>query len=374
MKEWHRFKLLKMLPKLPRRYLWLAVLIPVIGLPLLAGMILGQQDSQVSTALTAKTIAPPSPAASASPTALPSPATPATAAPKASSKASPKASASPKPKPSTAAKPAAPALTAQEKALNDKYKASFQASLASVDSLIEMRVAIAEGVPSAAIGGSSGATLLDQNGKPLQALSAGTSYPVQPNGQSITFGSLQLPQVVWVEPATGGVLYLGDRAYHGRFLLAADAGHLWVVNFVNMQNYLASVVGSEVSSSWPMEALKAQAVAARSYALTYYFKPVNSLFQIGATESYQVYKGIEREAQTTDQAVSATAGEFVSYRGGIVESLYAASDDIVAEAFQGRGMSQLGALSLAERGYTYQQILGNYYPSTGIGRIVQDYE
>ncbi len=55
-----------------------------------------------------------------------------------------------------------------------------------------------------------------------------------------------------------------------------------------------------------------------------------------------------------------------------MESLYAASDDIVAEAFSGRGMSQLGAKSLAEKGYKYDQILANYYPSTKVGKIAKD--
>jgi SpoIID/LytB domain protein len=44
------------------------------------------------------------------------------------------------------------------------------------------------------------------------------------------------------------------------------------------------------------------------------------------------------------------------------------------EAFQGRGMSQLGALNLAEQGYSYEQILSHYYPGTGIGKIAMDQE
>jgi peptidoglycan hydrolase-like amidase len=122
-----------------------------------------------------------------------------------------------------------------------------------------------------------------------------------------------------------------------------------------------------------MAALKAQAIAARSYALTYYFKPAHSLYNIGDDESYQVYAGADKEADTTYQAVDQTAGEFISYRGGIVESLYAASDDIVIEAHGGRGMSQLGALKLAEEGYDYRQILGTYYPGTGLARIEVDH-
>jgi peptidoglycan hydrolase-like amidase len=258
--------------------------------------------------------------------------------------------------------------------MNQQAKQSFSNSGNSVDRLIEMRVAIAEGVPTATIGSSTAAILMDQNRKPIRELPAETRYMAQPSSSGITLAASSLPQIVMIEPSDNGLIYLGDRTYRGRLLLVNDAGKLWVVNLVNLQSYLHSVVASEVSPSWHLEALKAQSVAARSYALTYHFKPISSLFDLGATEYYQVYSGINREAPATNQAVNATAGEFVSYRGGIVESLYAASDDIVSEAFQGRGMSQLGALHLAEKGYNYQQILANYYPKTGVGRIVQDYE
>jgi stage II sporulation protein D len=265
-------------------------------------------------------------------------------------------------------------LTADQQRLNDQYKQSFASSAASVDTLIEMRVAIAEGVPAVTISSGAEVTLLSQDRQPLNSLAAGGRYTAQPSASGITLNGAALPAVILLEPANGTTFNLGERSYRGRLMLVNDGGKLWAVNLVNLRSYLHSVVASEVSSSWPQEALKAQSVAARSYALTYYFKPMSPLFQLGATEYYQVYSGIGREAAETNQAVDATAGEFVSYRGGIVESLYAASDDIVAEAFQGRGMSQLGALNLAKQGYRYQQILAGYYPNTGLGKFVSDYQ
>lgn len=305
--------------------------------------------------------------ASPTPTVSPAAASPSPAA-KSATKSSPPAAkaqpASPQPKPS---------LTAEQQAMNQQYKSSFANSTVPVDALIEMRVAIAEGVPSVTVGSSGGLQLMDQERNGISSLQAGASYTAQPNASGISLNGSQLPAIVLLEPA-GETFNLGDRTYRGRLLLVNDGGKLWAVNLVNLRSYLHSVVASEVSPSWPPEALKAQAVAARSYALTYYFKPMSSLFQLGATEYYQVYSGIDREAPETSKAVDDTAGEFVSYRGGIVESLYAASDDIVAEAFQGRGMSQLGALNLAEQGYNYLQILANYYPSTGVSRFVTDYQ
>lgn len=350
-----------------KRYPWLLLLLLTM-LQLAAVLLLSRRSDSPTVNPTADSAIPASPSPTASVPSTPTAPSPKAAKTATKSQSAPQAStqpASPQPK---------PALTSEQQALNQRYKESFSTSAAPVDSLIEMRVAIVEGAPSVSLGSSTAATLMDQNRNPLTTLSAGTSHTAQIDGSGISLDGTQLPSVVLLEPANGGAFYLGDRAYRGRLLLVNDAGKIWAVNLVNLRNYLHSVVASEVPASWPDEALKAQAVAARSYALTYFFKPMSPLFHLGATEYYQVYSGIAREAAETSQAVDATAGEFVSYRGGIVESLYAASDDIVAEAFRGHGMSQLGALNLADQGYSYQQILANYYPGTGLGQIVQDYE
>jgi stage II sporulation protein D len=287
----------------------------------------------------------------------------------------PIASGQKKASPSAIPKPINPNhLTEEQKKINRESKARFLSGSHSVDALIEMRVAIATGVPSLTLGTPTATQLQDTQGQSLQVLAAGGTYTIQAEGDTVRVGNTQAAGMVWVLPPPGKLFRLGDRTYRGQLLLAAQAGQLWAVNYINLRQYLHSVVGSEVSSSWPMAALKAQAIAARSYALTYYFKPVNGLYHIGSDEYYQVYSGIDREADSIRQAVDQTAGEFVSYRGGVVESLYAASDDIVAEAFQGKGMSQLGALGLAEQGYTYHQILSNYYPGTGVARIEEDIE
>jgi stage II sporulation protein D len=269
-------------------------------------------------------------------------------------------------------KQAQPTLSKAELARRSQLAKS--ALYPNIDSSVEMHVALASGASALTIGVSGSGKVFDQGGKALQPLVAAQSYGIQADGQGMTIGGKSAPNIAWIVPDPNSILYLGDRGYRGTLLLVADGGKLWAVNYVNLRVYLYSVVGAEVSPSWPMAALKAQAIAARSYALTYYFKPANKLYHLGSDEYYQVYKGIETEADTTRKAVEQTAGSFVSYRGGIVESLYAASDDIVADAFQGHGMSQLGALKLAEQGYTYEQILKNYYPKTKVGRIEIDHE
>lgn len=268
-----------------------------------------------------------------------------------------------------------PTYTGQQAVINQRAKEAFTSLAASVDAAVEMRVAIAVNASTLTVGTSSEGLITSLQGKSLGQLAAQTTYAVTHDGGGLRLGASALPDTVVLDPGPGGLFYLGDRSYRGRLvLIARPDGTLMAVNHVSLRKYLHSVVASEVSSSWSIEALKAQAVAARSYALTYHFKPVSSLYDLGNDEYYQVYSGIAREAESTNKAVDLTAGEYVSYKGGVVESLYAASDDIVAEAFQGHGMSQLGALNLAEQGYTYAQILANYYPSTKVGRIEIDHE
>jgi stage II sporulation protein D len=264
-------------------------------------------------------------------------------------------------------------LTPEQKAMNAKAKAALLGAGALVDSQIEMHVMIASKAPAIAVGGASPVEVSDAKGNVLYNLAANEIYTAQPDSQGLTIGNQSLPPVVFLNAPQTGVLLISGRPYRGRLRIVSQGGQLWAISHVNMRNYLQSVVASEVSPDWGKESLKAQAVAARSYALTYYFKPANPLYHLGSDEYFQVYSGIEREAATTNAAVDETSGEYVSHKGGIVESLYAASDDIVMEAFQGKGMSQLGAKALASQGYKYEQILGNYYPSTAVGKIVQEF-
>ncbi len=265
-------------------------------------------------------------------------------------------------------------LSPEQKAMNAKAKAALLGAAALTDTQIEMKVAIATKAPALAIGSPAKAQVSDDKGNVLYSLAAGEIYTAQAyGGGGIAIGDQSLPGVVVINPVESGVFFLGGKPYRGQLTLVAKEGKLWAINYVNMRNYLQSVVASEVSASWSAAALQAQAVAARSYALTYYFKPANPLYHLGNDEYFQVYSGIEREAQETNQAVDQTSGEYVSYKGGIVESLYAASDDIVAEAFAGKGMSQLGAKDMASQGADYKQILSHYYPTTAVAKIVQEF-
>lgn len=361
--KWFKFKWFKHRPRLP--------LFLLLGfLSLAATMIVGWRQNLLTWLQASPDRTPATVVASPSPVSPSIAATPSPVSPRPPAKRSGgKRQATPS--------QAEPSLTAAQQAEQKKQEqqaiAALEASIPTVDSLVEMQVALEVAVTSTTVRVSADALLLDGKGETLDTLVPDASYTAQVDGSSILFDGSSLPGLIWIEPSVGGLFYINDRAYKGRLLLAVENGKLWVVNFVSMRNYLYSVVASEVSPSWNEEALKAQAVAARSYGMTYYFEPVNSLYHLGDDEYFQVYSGTVTEDDRIRKAVDATAGEFVSYHGGVVESLYAASDEIVKEAFQGRGMSQLGALNLAEQGYSYKEILSNYYPGTSVGWFEQDF-
>ncbi|MUG89126.1 SpoIID/LytB domain-containing protein [Paenibacillus timonensis] len=116
------------------------------------------------------------------------------------------------------------------------------------------------------------------------------------------------------------------RSYRGDFEISKMNGQLALVNELPLEQYLYSVVAGEVPSSWPQEALKAQAVAARSYAL--YNAGLNKFKVAGLVDTTlsQVYNGTEKEVPSIVQAVDATAGEvLVAENGQIVEGIFASN-------------------------------------------------
>ena len=103
-------------------------------------------------------------------------------------------------------------------------------------------------------------------------------------------------------------------AYRGAIeLRPAQFGGLNAINAVDLESYVRGVVAAESPSSWPAEALKTQAVAARTYAITT-SKQGDGWDQYPDTRS-QVYRGVTAETRTTDAAIAATRNEVVTYKG-----------------------------------------------------------
>ena len=118
--------------------------------------------------------------------------------------------------------------------------------------------------------------------------------------------------------------------YYGDFqftrLSMQDPQKLTLVNFVGLEPYVKGVTPYEMSSGWPLEALKAQAVCARTYVASHMNGSPANGFDVTGTTTSQVYYGTLDASANSDRAVDETAGKFVRYEGKLCETFYFAAD------------------------------------------------
>ena len=122
-----------------------------------------------------------------------------------------------------------------------------------------------------------------------------------------------------------GSVWLQKRRYRGSLWIRPQGEALQAVNLVGLETYLASVVGSEMPASWPLEALRAQAVAARTYALRALRPSSGRAYDLKATVASQVYLGVEAETASTLAAVAGTRGLVLTYGDGLIEAVFHSS-------------------------------------------------
>ena len=120
-----------------------------------------------------------------------------------------------------------------------------------------------------------------------------------------------------------GPIRIGKQEYPGRMEIFREDKKLLLVNEVDMEDYIASVVSSELPASWGLEAKKAQAVAARSY--TYMRRSTSKkAYHLDGTVADQVYKGL-RADPSSRAAVTATRGQVLSQDGHLVSTFYSST-------------------------------------------------
>jgi len=118
----------------------------------------------------------------------------------------------------------------------------------------------------------------------------------------------------------GKLLYKGIE-YQGRIEIFKGQYGLFVVNELPLENYVKSVVQAEVGKNWPLEALKAQAVTVRTYALFNINHTRNEIYHLVSSTLSQMYKGYTTDPDI-EKAVDATKGEILTYDGKPINALY----------------------------------------------------
>jgi stage II sporulation protein D len=133
----------------------------------------------------------------------------------------------------------------------------------------------------------------------------------------------RLRSPVLLQAVGGGPLELEGTTYRGQLRVTSDGTALQVVNVVGLEPYLQGVVPGEMPRGWPLEALKAQAVAARTYAIVSLVK--GKPFDLYSDWRSQVYYGVDEESPSTTRAVRETRGQVLTYDGLPAQTLYFSS-------------------------------------------------
>ena len=115
------------------------------------------------------------------------------------------------------------------------------------------------------------------------------------------------------------------RNYGGAISFRVNNKKLDIVNRVDMDEYLKGVLPKEMSPSFPMESLKAQALCSRSFAINNYNKFIKNGYNLDDTTRSQVYYGKDVEEKTTNKAVEETIDQVIKYDGKVAETIFCAS-------------------------------------------------
>lgn len=118
---------------------------------------------------------------------------------------------------------------------------------------------------------------------------------------------------------------LNGKSYRGMLTFVIHGGTMTAVNIVDLDKYLYGVVPAEMPASYEMEALKAQTISARTYAMMKISAYRSLGYEFNDTISCQVYNGFSGESARSTQAVNATSGEIAVYNGNPIEAYFCAS-------------------------------------------------
>ncbi len=181
-----------------------------------------------------------------------------------------------------------------------------------------IRVAVQKGADSVKLDGI-GILLTDENGVPIRSI-----LPVQV--RKVANGLAVNGKVVHALIASAAsVIQVNGKGYRGVVeCTPADRGMV-IVNELPLEDYLAGLINCEISSQWPMDAVKAQAVVARTYALYQKNLRKNAPYHLESTVMDQVYEGCDIEDSRAVRGVKETAGQVLTYGGALVQAFYHSS-------------------------------------------------
>lgn len=189
---------------------------------------------------------------------------------------------------------------------------------------VEVRVAIAKGASLPVKGIDLVAK--DAAGRPVPLPDAYAEVPVKVVDGKITIGGRAIEGEPLTLESRSVYFRLAGRQYRGVVSIYADGDRLLAVNRIDLEDYLIGLINHEVSSAWSLEAVKAQAVVARTYALFQAGSSRDPRYDLESTVDDQVYGGSQTEDYRSAKAVRETAGEvMVDADGDVVQAFYSSN-------------------------------------------------
>ena len=134
--------------------------------------------------------------------------------------------------------------------------------------------------------------------------------------------SLEDLEGIKIIPREEGFIQVGERKYRGEIEITINRESFNVINIIEIEKYLYGVLKKEISPKWPEDVLKAQAIAARTFALSNINKYIDQGYNICATTNSQAYGGVHHEHPATNKAVDDTRGIVVTYEGEPINAVY----------------------------------------------------
>lgn len=216
----------------------------------------------------------------------------------------------------------APAMARHAPASAKSAKASVTAAQPAKQAP-DLRVGLASGRASLTITSAGGKATVQTESSKTITLTANTAAAIRWQAGAFLVGREKLRgDVLTIRPSGAGELALDGRRYRGSLELRHKGGGLIAVNIVPVDGYLRSVVPEEMPVDWPAEAIKAQSVTARSFALASRGRHAGEGYDLCTTTHCQLYTGTTAEKSASNAAIKATRGEVLTYGGKPIEALF----------------------------------------------------
>ena len=188
----------------------------------------------------------------------------------------------------------------------------------------EISVGLSQGISEIQLSATNGKLSVYENPeqKPILVVPQGGTLDVRMMREQLVVNGREIKgERLVIQPESSGFIQVNHTPYRGYIAILKRTG-LTVVNYVLVEDYLYGVVPKEMPPSWNVEALRAQGVAARTFALKNRKRHSAEGFDLCSTSHCQVYEGMPAETRTTTEAVDSTRGEVLFYKGAIMDALF----------------------------------------------------